>query len=42
MSIAVIISHQVEDFHRWKIGFDDHESARAKAKNTGKGLPECR
>ena len=32
MSITVIISHQVEDFDKWKIGFDVHESARAEAK----------
>ena len=31
MSITVIMSHQVEDFDRWKIGFDGHESARAEA-----------
>ena len=32
MSITVIISHQVENFDRWKIGFDGHESTRAEAK----------
>ena len=31
MGITVIISHQVEDFQRWKIGFDAHESARSGA-----------
>ena len=36
MSITVIISHQVEDFDRWKIGFDDHESVRAEAKMQAK------
>ena len=32
MSITVIISHQVEDFDKWKIGFDGHEATRAEAK----------
>ena len=32
MSIPIIISHQVEDFGRWKIGFYNHESARAETK----------
>ena len=36
MSITVIISHLVEDFDRWKIGIDDHESVRAEAKMQAK------
>ena len=36
MSITVIIPHEVEDFDRWKIGFDDHGSARAEAKMQAK------
>lgn len=31
MGITVILSHQVEDFQKWKIGFDTHESARREA-----------
>jgi quinol monooxygenase YgiN len=31
MSITVIISHEVEDFQRWKTGFDEHESVRTEA-----------
>ena len=31
MSITMLVTHQVEDFATWKIGFDSHESARAEA-----------
>jgi len=31
MSITIVVSHEVEDFQRWKLGFDDHESVRTEA-----------
>ena len=31
MSITMLVTHQVEDFDTWKIGFDAHESVRAEA-----------
>ena len=31
MSITMLVTHQVEDFDKWKIGFDAHESVRAEA-----------
>ena len=31
MSITMLVTHQVEDFHTWKIGFDAHESVRVEA-----------
>ena len=31
MSITMLVTHQVEDLDKWKIGFDAHESVRTEA-----------